>query len=232
MNSKTKNISLTYNDFIILKNIDQLKKRNNFNHLINNKGVYSKDKVNRATAQSNLSYLNELTYLDLLNKLNITTKNEVNLICLTYSYFLKLNPEVSDINYITLPEKDKKVQITFDDLWTFSELEVNEEFLKENFTCTYDGWIHKSLPQILRHSYNFNLFFNVVGKDEEKTFKTNEYGVVVINHVSPKDGEIYLVSIKLPLVFSTFTLSKVDEQYNCRRLYNKKYSISLIVKDL
>lgn len=223
MNSKTKNISLTYNDFIILKNIDQLKKRNNFNHLINNKGVYSKDNINPKNK-------NELTYLDLLNKLNRGTalsKNEVNLICLTYSYFLKLNPEVSDIKYI--PEKEQPL---IDDLWTFSELEVNEEFLKENFTCTYNGWIHKSLPQILKHSYNFNLFFNVVGKDEEKTFKTNEYGVVVINHVSPKDGEIYLVSIKLPLVFSTFTLSKVDEQYNCRRLYNKKYSISLIVKDL
>lgn len=223
MNSRTKNISLTYNDFIVLKNIDQLKKRNNFNHLINNKGVYSKDN----TSSKNK---NELTYLDLLNKLNRGTalsKNEVNLICLTYSYFLKLNPEVSDINYI--PEQKQSLR---DDLWTFNELEVNEEFLKENFTCTYDGWIHKSLPQILLHSYNFNLFFNVVGKDEEKTFKTNEYGVVVINHVSPKDGEIYLVSIKLPLVFSTFTLSKVDEQYNCRRLYNKKYSISLIVKDL
>ena len=225
MNSKTKNISLTYNDFIILKNIDQLKKRNNFNHLINNKGVYSKDKVNRATAQSK----NEVLYLDLLTKLNLNTKNEVNLICLTYSYFLKLNPEVSDINYITLLKQEQQ---SLDDLWTFNELEVNEEFLKENFTCTYNGWIHKSLPQILKHSYNFNLFFNVVGKDEEKTFKTNEYGVVVINHVSPKDGEIYLVSIKLPLVFSTFTLSKVDEQYNCRRLYNKKYSISLIVKDI
>ena len=109
---------------------------------------------------------------------------------------------------------------------------MNEDFLKDNFTCTYNGWVHKSLPQILQHSYNFNLFFNVVGKDEEKTFKTNEYGVVVINYTSTKDGEIYLVSIKLPLVFSTFTLSKVDKQYNCRRLYNKKYSISLIVKDL
>lgn len=223
MNSK--NISLTYNDFIVLKSIDYLKKRNNFNHLINSSGYYDKGKVNDYKSTES-----DLRYLDLLSKLLLKTKNEVNLMCLTYSYFLKLNPEVSSINYI--PEEKTSQSKMYQDILTFNEMEIDEEFLRNNFTCTYNGWIHNENQHMLKHIYNFNLFYGVAAKDEEKTFKTNEYGIVIISYKSSVDDEVYIVSIKLPLIFSTFTLSKVDEKYNCRRLYNKKYNISLIVKPM
>ena len=229
MNSK--NISLTYNDFLVLKSIDYLKKRNNFNHLINSSGYYDKNKVNdfAITGKSTGSF-SDLRYLDLLSKLNLKTKNEVNLMCLTYSYFLKLNPEVSSINYI--PEEKTSQSKMYQDILTFNEMEIDEEYLRNNFTCTYNGWIHNENQHMLKHTFNFNLFYNIVAKDEEKTFKTNEYGIVIISYKSSVDDEVYIVSVKLPLIFSTFTLSKVDEKYNCRRLYNKKYNISLIVKPM
>jgi hypothetical protein len=204
-------ISLTKKDFLTVYKIDKLKKKYNFNHLL-----FNNEYINKPQTETDKEFLN------CISSLKIVYKTDVNLICLTYSHFTKISPSLLTDDQFIQPQPEALAQPFT--LKQFDNLEVDIQYLKSHYTCTYHGWVRNDCHDILKHTYNFNILFNT----NIKKLVTNEFGVVPV--LVETDDEIKLYSLKLPVCFGVFNIT--DSKYNVKYLYSPKHNIKLIIKNI
>lgn len=200
-------ISLTKKDFLIVYEIDKLKKKYNFNHLL-----FNNEYINKPQSET------DKEFLDNIFSISLVYKTDVNLICLTYSHFTKLSPSLLTDDQFIQPQPEALI------LKQFDNLEIDIPYLKSHYTCTYHGWVRNDCHDILTHTYNFNILFNT----NIKKLITNEFGVVPV--LVETDDEIKLYSLKLPVCFGVFNIS--ETKYNVKYLYSPKHNIKLIIKNI